>query len=225
MVPDVLDYSKEGLFAVTLPVRGRNFELSPFLPVDKSVQIVENFLDVLDSGVPGDVAEFGIAGGDTLKWMVKYLKEKELGKHAWGFDWFQGLPAFTEGDLEYPQTMLENPLEHSMMGWYKGTREQVTANLFAETGYYSLVDGRVEETSKSFHHPICFANLNMDMYAGTYAALELLYRVMPKDGRATVLSYGTHWHGVTKAVDQVLLERPDAWEMEGEHWIVTLKRL
>jgi hypothetical protein len=214
----MIEETRDKLFPV-VAIRNMAFSLSPHLPIARSIELIEAFLTVLDAGLTGDVAEFGIADGFTLKAMAVHLERIGSLKMVWGFDWFQGLPAATEEDLwKKPDAALN----HGMMGWYKASVQQVEG-LLCDLDNYRLVEGLIQDTGPLFAHPLCFAHINTDLYAGCHASLQVLQREMIVGGKAVISGYHTQWDGLTKAVDD-FLESNANWSKEGEDWLTVLTR-
>jgi len=209
-------------YSVAVFVRDIEFHCSPLLPGFRSARIIEGFLDVLDADLGGDVAEFGIAGGHTLRALATHLDNIESKKLAWGFDCFEGLPALTAEDGPAPPHNKGAILSTSCIGWYKGTVDQVEAHLGALENY-RLVDGLIQDTGPIFAHKLCFAHINTDLYAGCWASLLVCGREMVKGGKIVVSGYRTHWQGMSRAVDKFLNENP-YWHTDAEEWCVTLTR-
>jgi hypothetical protein len=47
---------------------------------------------VLDFGIDGDYAEFGSHGGMTFRLAFDQIRQRDIQRHMWAFDSFQGLP-------------------------------------------------------------------------------------------------------------------------------------
>jgi hypothetical protein len=142
-------------------------------------------LDRLD-GIPGDVAEFGVAGGISLIAMVRILRmlEKTDPKHkrmVYGFDSFEGLP-----DLAGVDTVARQGNPSMVKGGFfdPGGYQELFA--FAEReANVRLVKGWFNETLPAFlaANPatgFALVHIDCDLYESTKVALDLVWdRVVP----------------------------------------------
>ena len=95
--------------------------------------LYHNELCQLVENVPGDFAEFGVAGGTTFISLARILDVKDAGKspaetrHVYGFDSFEGLPEDWEGTntkkggLSAEQAVPNIPGAEFYKGWFKDT--------------------------------------------------------------------------------------------------------
>lgn len=143
-------------------------------------------LSALD-GVPGDVAEFGVAGGISLICMVRLLRllQQNLGpahqRMVYGFDSFEGLPELGSVDVVASQGDSE-----MRPGGYRDDRGYQELFAFAEKERnVRLVKGWFNETLPVFlsQNPasgFALVHIDCDLYESTKTVLDLIWeRLVP----------------------------------------------
>jgi hypothetical protein len=199
------------------------FETSSLLPRHRNIELFTVFVDTINSGIAGDVAEFGISKGQTLRAIARHLDRIGSDKIVYGFDWFRGLPHQTLDDA--PGTTSSSQLSDEMVGWYGATRDKVE-NILEGVEAWGIIEGLIQDTGPEFKKPLCFAHINVDLYVGTKASLEVLGREMVLGGKAVFSGYGTELRGVTAAVDEFMEDHAN-WSIElgeGGIWLAILTR-
>lgn len=129
--------------------------------------------------VPGDVAEFGVAGGTSLRsftrlisTMDKYKNHEVAKKRVYGFDTFKGLPFF---DKEIDTGM--NNASDMVKGGYDGASEFKLLSEFAAKHNVELVKGPFDQTLKPFlkrfkHTTFSMLHIDCDLHQSTFDALN-----------------------------------------------------
>jgi len=144
--------------------------------------------------IPGDIAEVGAYQGASAKLIAHVARDKNI--HL--FDTFEGLPplsdidksAFHDGDFVTNISDVSEYLSSfSSITLYKGMFPDTAGPIF----------------SKKFS----FVHLDVDLYKSTKDSLEFFYPRMQKGGVIISHDYMTV-KGVKKAVDEFMLDKPEA---------------
>lgn len=145
--------------------------------------LYHNELCQLVENVPGDFAEFGVAGGTTFISLARILDVKDAGKspaetrHVYGFDSFEGLPALDDNvDVGIKQN------DEMVQGGYydpKGNKELFEYVKNKENLH--LIKGWFNETLPPFlqersHISFSLIHMDADLYSST---LEVLKNIWP----------------------------------------------
>lgn len=178
------------------------FGISEYLNIPRMQGIIDAFLAVRK--LPGDVAEFGIARGETLRQLGLFMKANGIKKALHAFDTFTGLPE--------PEPV-DNQSIHLVTGLYRHPVSEVMTYL-NDCDVVVIHEGHIKNTGPSFKKPLCFAAIDCDLYAGTYAALQVCGRVIGKGGVIVLDDYETSWEGVTAAVQKWWGAGKKGWRME-----------
>lgn len=194
-------------------VEGREREWAQLLMYHEMMNEIE--------GVPGDVAEFGVAMGVSFMAFVRILDLLERGlprrerRKLYGFDSFEGLPDLSEADYgsSAPNAVMRKGGFHSRRG-YQSLFEFVEKN---ENAF--LVKGWFNETLPKFlddnpHTHFAFIHMDADLYESTKAVLERVWeRVNP--GGVILFDELNHreYPGETVAFREVLGARPGQFTM------------
>lgn len=137
---------------------------------------------VLAKRIPGDFVECGVAAGNNLASMAA------AGRHAYGFDSFQGIPWAGEHDTQQPgrSNKLKSKigkLESSGVTVHpiKGVHENLRR---FGVGNYTLIEGWFQHTVPGWKAPngISVLRLDGDLYDSTYICLEHLYPQLSEGG-------------------------------------------
>jgi O-methyltransferase len=157
---------------------------------------------VLERGIPGDLVECGCARGGSAALMGLTLQEAGKRRKLWLFDTFEGLPAPTHDDPDYPIADL-------WTGGCVGTLEEV-GELFDSLEISEDVElrkGLFQETlRKSGLQQIALLHIDGDWYQSVKVCLEELYDKVAPGGLIQFDDYG-FWKGARKAVDEFFLMR------------------
>jgi ectoine hydroxylase-related dioxygenase (phytanoyl-CoA dioxygenase family) len=147
-------------------------------------ELVEQLEDV-----PGDVAEFGVAGGVSLVTLTRVLRIREHGREGrarrtlYGFDSFEGLPSLSEKDVA---ALVNNP--EMREGGFCDPAAQADLFRFADAdGGIRLIQGWFHETLPRFLRDAphaCFAlvHIDCDLYESTKVVLDRAWPHVPVGG-------------------------------------------
>ncbi|MBX4211228.1 MAG: TylF/MycF family methyltransferase [Candidatus Yanofskybacteria bacterium] len=151
--------------------------------------------------IPGDMAEVGVFQGGS----ARVIMEADPSKHIHLFDTFQGLPELTVYDQE--------SAFHE--GQYSVGLEEVKNNLKNHKNF-TLYPGLFPKTANPVKdHKFSFVNLDVDLFQGTFDALEFFYPRLSRGGGILVHDYAKPG-GVKKAVDDFFKDKPEAiFELTG----------
>jgi O-methyltransferase len=163
----------------------------------------------------GDVCEFGVAQGATSALLANEIRETD--RTLWLFDSFEGLSRPNEEDV-----LLDDIGGLGSMSAYEGTMahgpERVLERL-DEIGFprerVRIVKGYVdrETTRERMPERVAFAYLDMDLYAPTAAALDLVHERMAAGGRIVVDDFGYFSAGPERAVNEFLRAHSRDYEL------------
>ena len=146
--------------------------------------------------VPGDIAECGVAYGNSLIVLCALAQQEGMNRTVYGFDSFEGFPEPTDEDRsyrapkkgEFADATLER-IKHAIRR--AGVREPV------------LVKGFLEQTLPGFQAPLAYLHLDVDLYSSYKVALtELFDRVAPGGIVAFDEYLQPKWPGATRAIDE-----------------------
>ncbi len=145
--------------------------------------------------VKGAFAELGVYKGNTAELFLDLAPQREL----YLFDTFKG---FIGKDIAADVT-------GSREGDYYCSLEKVAARLGKDQRIH-YIKGVFPETAKNLPPDICFAlaHLDCDFYEPTKRALEFFYPRLSPEGIIVVHDYMSSWEGVTRAVDEYLMNKP-----------------
>jgi len=164
----------------------------------------ERLLDLVEN-VKGDIVECGVAKGQTILIFSTLIRHAH-GKHVWGFDSFEGLPAPVATDMRAPAPKARK-------GLIRATESDVWDSLIAKTGFdegairelVTLVRGWFADTLPHFSSSISLLHLDADLYESTKCALENLWPKVSVGGVVALDDYSAPgWPGAKKAVDEYL---------------------
>jgi len=192
---------------------GWRWAVSPCMTAPRALRLYGALVVALRQ-TPGDIAEFGVATGETAREMIAYLEAAGSGATAHLFDTYTGLPT------PHP----EDAIDARVTGRYAGSEAQVRETL-REVRQFVLYPGRFAEGAAAFEAPLAFAHIDADLYTGTRDALAVCQRCVVPGGLVVVDDYGTEWTGVTRAVDAFTAHLGDAWTMHGTVGQAVLQRV
>ncbi|NNE81324.1 MAG: hypothetical protein HKN18_13735 [Silicimonas sp.] len=160
---------------------------------------------------PGDIIECGVFRGDSLRRILKTVKDRAPDRTVFGLDSFEGFPPGGITGMDITRFRSKDRLEGKFTN-----ADDVPARLnrFADAfemkldlhkGYFEHTLGGVSDRTFAFLHIDC------DTYAGHIEVLDALYdRVVP-GGIIVFDDYNTEeWPGATQAVDEFLADRPES---------------
>ena len=128
----------------------------------------------------GDVYQFGVAGGGTLKQLVKVFDNRT----AWAFDSFEGLPASDDSSEPMLESWNRGRFAKVKIGskWVSGAsdmRARVSASIGMEN--VNLIAGFFNETltaalpAQRGMRPAVYVDVDVDLYMSARQALEWLF--------------------------------------------------
>lgn len=170
---------------------------------------------VLQSGVPGDFVELGVARGGCAALMSHVLFDPENAGIAEGrtlhlFDSYEGLPEPTSDDFREDGVGTGNHVRPLPLGSCLGTLEEVQGLLFDKKGfprdriafYRGWFDKTVPESGPGIG-AIAILRIDGDWYESTKVCMEGLYdQVSP--GGAVIIDDYLSCFGCQKAVDEFI---------------------
>lgn len=161
------------------------------------------------NNISGDFVECGVwRGGSSMMSALTLLENKDMARHLYLYDTFEGMSEPTEKDV----SMVGDLAENTWQGRDKCDADlnDVQTNM-KKTNYpfskINFVQGKVEETiPKTIPSSIALLRLDTDWYESTYHELVHLFPKLVKGGVLIIDDYG-HWQGARKAVDQYFAEQ------------------
>jgi hypothetical protein len=184
--------------AIKVWTDGKSANNSGDLP--RLLLLLQNTRQILDEGVPGDIAELGVHKGHSaaiLANLISSMPDRRL--HL--FDTFEG---FDQRDLRGVDSTVGRMFADTSV---EAVRRRV--------GHESLCDyypGFFPETATQVATDTRFAlvHVDCDLYDPTRAGLEFFYARTNPGGLIVVHDYSSgQWPGVTQAVDEFLADKPE----------------
>jgi hypothetical protein len=163
--------------------------------------------------VPGVILEFGVHWGATIATLLNLRGIYEPYNHSrtiYGFDTFGGFPRVSDEDGGFSQVGDYSTSEGYEQELERVLRLQESFSPISQIQKFELVKGDVIETLPEFlrenpHAVVSMAIFDMDIYAPTKAALEL---IMPRLTKGSLLVFDElncrHFPGETQALDEVI---------------------
>lgn len=191
-----------------------SFQVSSVMTVSKAAILYRTFLLSVDKDIPGDVAEFGIYHGETARELSRALTFLGNSKHVFMFDTCTGLPQPSSSD---PTKLigLVDTIE-DIKGLYASDDKYIKSIMHDADNNplrnYTLIKGKIQDTSILFNRRLSFAHIDFDLYEPTCVALKMCFDFMNVGGYIVIDDYGTEWTGVTRAVDEMLRPNSD-WRL------------
>lgn len=180
-----------------------------------------NEIMMLCNNIPGDVAEFGVAGGISFVSFIRINEILEPGleglekRHFYGFDSFEGLPEPTDEDYSD-----KPPVEHMRKGGFVDTDGFPLLKSFADKrDNVSLVKGWFNESLPKFfeanpHVSLSLVHVDCDLYDSTKTVLELCW---PRLNPGGVILFDEinqpNYPGETVAFLEYFADKPDSFTM------------
>ena len=169
-------------------------------------------------GVPGCIVECGVAYGRGIVALSLLSQHHGDNRIIYGFDTFAGYPSVSDRDAPKDIRFLPpkvGGLRVPKSETLRFIRSAGIKDSFIESRI-KLIEGDVVETTKAFSGgPIAMLVTEMDMYAGSKAALENLLPHMAKGGIIAPLNYGkaaTKFPGGHEAVEEVFGQQTAAFK-------------
>lgn len=163
--------------------------------------------------VTGDIVECGVAGGDSLIFLMKAIGLQGVTRSFWGFDTFEGFPQIDSEDGSY---LLKNTLKQAE--YRKYTIENVEGRLSSagirqqDFGNGQLVKGIIPASFSSYSGAkVALLNVDLDLYAPILATLGYFWPLMSKGGVIMLDEYDlpeqlVRWPGAKIAIDEFCLK-------------------
>jgi hypothetical protein len=169
--------------------------------------------------LPGSIVELGVYRGSSLFTWANLLETFCPGdryRMVYGFDHFEGLIQYTDGDGELDEN--KGKVVRAFSSSAEAMRELVRIhnddNLLPGIVRCQLIEGDILQTLPRFlkEYPglrISLLHLDVDLYEPTKVALDLLYPNIVTGGIVVADEYGwPEWAGESKAVDEFLRDLP-----------------
>ena len=164
-------------------------------------QFFWNAFKALDyNGIDGDYVEFGSHGGKTFKLASDQIKKRNIKRHMWSFDSFEGLPANVTTADKHPK-------------WQEGTMatdvdafHRICKSNGIPKNKYTAVPGYYEESltkldASAAPNNIALAYIDCDMYSSTVTVLNFLE---PRLKQGMIIAFDDYF---CWAADQISGER------------------
>ena len=167
------------------------------------------FLDSLK--VKGDIVEFGVWRGATIKKIAAVMKDAGFDKRLYACDSFEGFGenVITKEDTTFFRS--ENRLKKKFT-----TADDVPERLNEFFEHYSLdgfcIKGFFDQSLKMIDNDatFCFAHIDCDAYSSHFDCLEYVYPRITAGGCIVFDDYNAKkWPGATKAIDEFFLDKPE----------------
>ena len=184
--------------------------------VERMAALVNAVNYVVQSKVPGDIAECGVWRGGSMVVVARtLLLNGDASRSLYLYDTFEGMSAPSEHDKSFDGVAADIQLARDQDRkngiWCEASLDDVRANI-AATGYpmekVFFIKGKVEDTipaSLNIPAAISLLRLDTDWYESTKHELVHLYPRLIRRGVLIIDDYG-HWQGARKAVDEYFKE-------------------
>jgi len=154
----------------------------------------------------GDICEFGVAQGRTSALLAHEILHTD--KKIWLFDSFKGLSKPSKEDKLINDVLSLGSIERyeGIMGCSINKVKTSLRNILFPEERTKIIPGFVEKTLYGTNLPIkvCFAFIDLDLYAPTVAVLYFLGRVLQKNGFIVIHDYDILSTGIKTAVDEFI---------------------
>lgn len=155
---------------------------------------------VLESCIPGLVAEFGVAQGVNAIYLAKTIRRFDSSRILHAFDSFEGLPTDggpLDGDLK----------KGECLGTLPDFKDLLERNKLS--GFVRPIPGLVQDTLPTFaNHEFSFAFLDMDLYEPTRFTFQFLNSRVSVGGIVGFHDYEfRRTPGIKKVVDGIVNRR------------------
>lgn len=135
---------------------------------------------VIENNITGSFVECGVAAGNNFAAMAK------AGRHAYGYDSFEGIPWAGPNDKEQPGI---GEIDKSKIGILEssGVTVHTIENVIKDMDKYgiknySLIKGWFQNTVPKWIGEIAVLRLDGDLYDSTYVCLQYLYPRLNEGG-------------------------------------------
>jgi hypothetical protein len=183
----------------------------PFTMVslDGLIALISAVRYIVRCGISGDIVECGVwRGGSMMAAALTLLAEKDMSRHLYLYDTFEGMPEPTSVDKSFDGTLAKLQLDRAQKGagiWCYCGLDEVKVNL-SSTGYppaqIHFIKGKVEETIPgNVPGLLGLLRLDTDWYESTKHELQYLFPLINKNGIMLIDDYG-YWKGAKLAVDE-----------------------
>jgi hypothetical protein len=159
--------------------------------------LILNCKQIIEEGVPGDLAELGVWRGNTAAVLAYYAQT--AGRRIYLLDTFQG---FDRKDLRGIDADKISAFENTSLDLVREVMGRTPSNCI-------YVKGRFPESISDDLRSGRFAlvSLDCDLYEPMKAGLEFFYPRMPKGGMLLLHDYSSlMWNGAKKAIDEFCAE-------------------
>ena len=157
------------------------------------------------------MAQFGAFQVDMSMQMLAFLKDQEIDKTLHVFDLFKGLAKPTEEDVGGRNYSLDELT--ALITGTQGTSVSAFRTALKEWPKHEI---HMDPPGKNLKGSLSFAYVDMCLYAGTRAALEVCTKMVVPNGWIVVDNYGTAWSGVKAACDEL---SENDWEIFTEEGV------
>lgn len=176
------------------------------VPINKVVEhpdtpnILPSFLkslaeDFAEENVGGACAEIGVFRGENAREINRYFPKREL--HL--YDTFEG---FHQNDIEMEHIIGRKDAE---AGQFSDTSVELVVEHMEYPKQVIIHKGYFPETAKGLDEKFCFVRIDLDLYAPTWAALEIFAPLMVKGGVILVHDYfGSQYPGIKNVVREFM---------------------
>jgi Macrocin-O-methyltransferase (TylF) len=161
--------------------------------------------------VPGDIAECGVAGGESLAMLASLVRASPPPRRLYGFDSWKGLPEPGEEDRASGRSVAAAQL----FDWAgpENVRDELRRHGFADGEIertVALVAGPFGETLPRFGGELALLHVDADLYASYRDALVHLWPRVVRGGVVALDEYELTelWPGPRRAVDEFLATLP-----------------
>jgi len=162
------------------------------------------------SAVDGDIAECGVFRGETLIPIALYAGQRNLSKHVWGLDSFEGFGRQIAADL--PMGGAPDATK-TTTGFSRTSLSYVSKKIqiFELESQVTLRKGYFQDSLPSLSgRRFSFVHLDCDLYESYRLCLEFFYPRMSKGGIILLDEYNDPpWPGCNKAADEFLADKPE----------------
>lgn len=177
--------------------------------------LIEAVKYVVNNNITGDIVECGVWRGGSMMAIAKTLLNlKNLEKHLYLYDTFEGMTKPKDVDISYANVSASEKFEEIKItddksNWNIADLDDVKKAVFT-TGYdkekVHFIKGKVENTVPgTIPESISLLRLDTDWYESTHHELIHLFPKLSKGGVLIIDDYG-HWKGARKAVDEYFLK-------------------
>lgn len=162
----------------------------------------------------GDIIECGVFRGDSLRRILKTVRDLAPERTVFGLDSFEGFPPGGITGFDTTRFRSKNRLEgkftnaDDVPSRLNRFADAFKMNLDLRKGYFENTLPGV--TDREF----CFIHIDCDTYSGHIEVLDALFDRLVPGGLIVFDDYKTEeWPGATQAVDEFLANRPESVEL------------